>query len=131
MGMLVRTLALAMLLGTFVLPLASLPVKPDAKRLLQDKEEQPIQYPPARAGWNGPEDRRTIAFNPTYEQMRFRYTPAGRRAQFIQAITPDWRLWSMFGFLIFTLRYYRWRKPRAEKRGPAQVIAFPQVRKAA
>src|SRR5262245_32257734 len=100
----VKTLGLAILLAMTVVPATSLPVKPDAKRLLQHSE-QPVQDPPARVGWNGPEDR-TVAFNPTYEQMRFRYTPAGRRAKLLASITPDWRVWSMFGFLIFTLRYY-------------------------
>ena len=129
--MLARLALLTLLVGIAIPATWALPVKPDLKRMIEEQDKPKVQYPVARAGWDGPEDRGSIAFNPTYEQMRYRYTAAGRRAQLVAAITPDWRVWGMFGFLVLALRYYHRHKPHAAAPRPAGVIAFPKLKEAA
>lgn len=107
-----------------------MPIKSDPKELLRQSQAQgERQYPASRAGWYGPENAPVFQYNPTYEQMRFRYTPAGRQMALWKAIEPDWKLCALLGLLIFTLRYYKWHRPPAQRRHrTGEVIEFPQPR---
>lgn len=113
-----------------VAPVFALPVKPDVKTILRQTDQPRREYPAARAGADRPEDLRAAVYNPIYEQLRYRYTPAGRRDLLLRLATPDPFFWTMLALLIFTLRYYRWSKPRRQP-APAKVISFPALRDAA
>jgi hypothetical protein len=112
-------LSCGVLLGT---PAISLPVEPDVKKILEEADKPPIHYPIARVGW-APSVSSAIPKNLTYERMRYPWTPEGLRAQLISYSIPDWKVWALFGLLIFTLRYYRYTKPLEEQR--KKVLRFP------
>jgi hypothetical protein len=77
----------------------------------------------ARAGWEAQPPAQS-QINPIYEQMRYPYTREGMLAQFVTYSTPDWRIFGMFGLLILTLRYYRYRNPIEQSRARAQRDAL-------
>jgi hypothetical protein len=92
------------------------PIKPDTKTLLKAFERQDNDFPPARVGWQQKPPR---PVNPVLESLRYPYTREAMAVQITDWAIPDWRLMSMFGLLIFTLRYYR------ERRMPPQALAEP------
>jgi hypothetical protein len=102
----------------------ALPVEPNLEELIKKFDEPRVDYPAARIGWDIQHEQVRNAGNPVYERMRWPWTPAGLRTQLISYATPDWRVWALFGLLIFTLRYYRYTKPLEQPRR-AEVLPFP------
>jgi hypothetical protein len=100
------------------------PMKPDIKLLL-DQAKQPRQhYVPARAGWNGPEEKASDAApNATYDQLRREATPAELKQQLIAAAIPDWRI--VLALMVMILGLRTMMRPRGEKRPLLNVIGFP------
>jgi hypothetical protein len=92
---------------------SALPIKPKAEDVLKDATKPRHDYPVARVGWDAPRPAQSH-INPIYEQMRYPYTREGLFAQFVTSSTPDWRIFSLFALLIFVLRYYRYRAPKAQ-----------------
>lgn len=83
------------------------PVEPNLQKLIREAEKPRMQYPPARAGWNGPES--TVAQrvpNPVYESLRGS-SPADLRTELVAALKPDWSIVLAFVTLIFGLRMLR------------------------
>ena len=123
-----RYLVLCILLGSAL----GYPIKPDAKTLLKAFDRQDNDFPPARVGW---QPKAPAPMNPVLESLRYPYTRQAMASQIMMWVMPDWRLFGMFGLLIFTLRYYRARRMRPAT-VPAPVVAMraenpPETRLAA
>ena len=67
------------------------PMKPDIKLMLEQAQRPRPHYVPARAGWNGPEEKPAAAPNQTYDELRREPSPAELRQQLLTAAVPDWR----------------------------------------
>jgi len=99
-------------------------MKPDIKALLNEAKRPHQKFIPARAGWDGPEEKSAVAtVNPTYEQLRHEPSPAELREILLSAATPDWRICLMIGAIIATSRAMRQKEP-PRSRAP-EVIIFP------
>jgi hypothetical protein len=119
--LIVKSVALALLL--LVGQASAFPMKPDIKLLLKQAQRPRTQYVPARAGWNGPEDKSALASpNPTYEELRREPTPAEMRAELLAAAIPDWRILLAIAGLILVLRV---SVRSTGKTRLAPVFAFP------
>ena len=100
-------------------------MKPDIKVLLDQAKQPPPHYVPARAGWDGPEEKATDAVpNPTYDQLRREATPAELKQQLMAAAIPDWRI--VLALIVMILGLRTVISPRRKKR-PFNVIGFPAV----
>jgi hypothetical protein len=99
-------------------------MKPDIKVLLKEAQRPHERFVPARAGWNGPEEKSaSVTPNLTYEAMLAEPTPAEMRQQFFALALPDWRVLAGIVILIATMRVSKQTKQR---RPMAPVIAFPK-----
>src|SRR3954469_4414 len=79
----------------------ALPMKPDMKVLLDEAKRPPRRYIPARAGWNGPEEKSgAVVPNPVYDELRREPSPAEIRQQMLAVAVPDWRVLLVLGVLI-------------------------------
>jgi len=109
------------------------PIQPNLEKLLQESEKPPLDFPAARAGWNGPEMMRNsnALFNPELEALRSGPSPRTVLAALAAAATPDPRAVAGLVALIFLLR--RARRNRGDARrcrhlcrdAPSQAGAGP------
>jgi hypothetical protein len=84
------------------------PVQFNIEQMLKKAQEPKMPYVPARAGWNGPEERQTTAAtNPEYQKLLDESSPATVRAALRRSAWPHWSVAAMIGLLIFTLRMLR------------------------
>jgi len=91
-----------------VSPLYALPIKPKIEDVIKEAKKPPEKFVPARAGWNGPEEKSAIAApNATYDRLRKSMSPEAARSQLLQAAKPDWRLLLAVVGVIFFWRYKR------------------------
>jgi hypothetical protein len=106
-----RCLVFSTLVGSVLLSsgtLHGLPIKLKIEDAIKEAKKPVVNYPPARAGWNGPEAKSAmVTLNPTYERLRYLSSPAAARIQFLQAAKPDWRLLLCVGAVIFLWRIAR------------------------
>ncbi len=100
------------------LPSHATPIKPDLKKLLSQPQAKTPEYIPARAGWNGPEQREP---SENIYVQRFGPTASARavRASLMAAAMPDWRVVLGLVLAIFLLR-------RVRKASPVEVAASHQ-----
>jgi hypothetical protein len=86
----------------------ALPIKLKLEDVIKDAKKPVENYPPARAGWNGPEEKSAVQVaNATYDRLRKSITPEAVRMQFLQAAKPDWRALLGLAGVIFCWRYKR------------------------
>ncbi len=103
-----KNLSLIVVLGSMlcVVPSYATPIKLDLKKLLAQPQPKKLDYIPARAGWDGPEQR-----PPESNVYLQRYAPAASahamRASLLAAAVPDWRAVLGLIALIFVLRWTR------------------------
>jgi hypothetical protein len=84
------------------------PVQLNIEQMLKKAQEPQLPYIPARAGWNGPEERQTTAAtNPEYQKLLDESSPATIRAALLKSAWPHWSVAAMIALLIFTLRTLR------------------------
>jgi hypothetical protein len=96
----------------------ALPIKPKLEDIIKDAKKPVENYPPARAGWNGPEERSAVPVaNATYDRLRKSMTPEVARMQLFQAATPDWRALIGLSGIIVIWRYKR-AYPQAVQQKP-------------
>jgi hypothetical protein len=87
-------------------PLYALPIKPKIEDVIKEAKKPPEKFVPARAGWNGPEEKSAVAApNATYDRLRRSMSPEAARLQLLQAAKPDWRLLLCVVGVIFFWRY--------------------------
>ncbi len=106
------------------LPSQATPIKPDLKKLLAQPQPKKLDYIPARAGWDGPEQR-----PPESNVYLQKYAPAASahamRASLLAAAVPDWRAILALAALIFLLRWFRKASrdeaPSSQQQPPADV----------
>ena len=80
-------------------------MRPDVKALLKNATRSRIDYPVARAGWNGPEDKMANdSSNPLYDQLRKQASVAELAHQLAQVAIPDWRIFLLFAGIIALTR---------------------------
>ena len=85
-----------------------MPVQFKIDDMLKKAQEPRPQYPPARAGWNGPEEvQKKDNANPTYEKLLYESSPTAIRAQLRKAAWPHWTIPVTIALLIFMLRMLR------------------------
>ena len=117
------------MLGVGLLALAAglahaTPVQPDVRKLLAQPQAAPIHFPPARAGWHGPEGQVEANLNPLLRSL----TPAAQakamRASFVQLVTPDLRMLAAIMGMIIIVRRRVLRRQMA--RGPQLVTSQPR-----
>jgi hypothetical protein len=88
--------------------LHALPIKPKIEDVIKEAKKPPEKFVPARAGWNGPEEKSAIsAPNATYDGLRKSMSPEAARSQLLQAAKPDWRLMLAVVGVIFFWRFKR------------------------
>src|SRR5437660_1040594 len=81
------------------------PMQPDIKVLLDQAKQPRPHYVPARAGWNGPEEKQADAVpNPTYDELLRQPSAAEVRQQLIASAVPDWRVLLLILSMIVILR---------------------------
>ena len=121
------------LLGLGLLVLAAglaqaTPVQPDVRKLLAEPQAAPMHFPPARAGWHGPEGQVSEAnLNPLLRSV----TPAAQakamRASLVQVLIPDPRMLAAIMGTILIMRRFVHHFGTAQ--GPQQVTSRPQLRR--
>jgi hypothetical protein len=110
---LLRALAFLVLLFGFIFTFAgsalATPVQLNIEQMLKKAEQQrQMPYIPARAGWNGPEERQsTAAANPEYQKLLDESSPAAARAALRKSAWPHWSVAVTIAMVIFTLRLLR------------------------
>jgi hypothetical protein len=104
----------------------AVPIKPDLQKILKEQPDRPMQFEPARAGWNGPEapPASQAVRNPVYEAYGPAATARAVRAALIAAATPDPLSIAAVGVLILFWRYSR--KQRLQREG-ANLVAMPTM----
>lgn len=81
------------------------PIKPDVREVLSKPTPQPNAFPPARAGWDGPELTRTSPMaNATYDQLGPSGTARQVRESLMSAFIPDYRALAGITLVIMLLR---------------------------
>ena len=99
-------------------PLSATPIRPDPKKVVAEPKP-PIEFPPARAGWNGSEVAPKPAPNPTFE----RYGPAGTAREIQESVKtmamPDLRAVAAILLLILLLRRVRKKQQSAFRSQPS------------
>ncbi len=81
------------------------PIKPDVHEVLSRPTPEPDAFPPARAGWDGPEMPRTVSMpNATYDQLGPSGTARQVRQSLISAFIPDYRALAGITLVIMLLR---------------------------
>jgi hypothetical protein len=104
----------------------ALPIKPKIEDIIKDAKKPVVNYPPARAGWNGPEGKPALPTpNATYERLRNSMSPEAARMQLFHAATPDWRALIGLAGLIFTWRYRRSHPHGRQVERPLRPVAVP------
>jgi hypothetical protein len=106
----------------------ALPIKPKIEDIIKDAKKPVVNYPPARAGWNGPEEKSAVsAPNATYDRLRSSMSPEAARMQLFHAATPDWRALIGLAGLIFCWRYQRAYAHAVQHEWPErpQVVPVP------
>jgi len=102
----------ALLCGTFLgaATMKATPIKPNLKKLLAQPAPKKPAYIPARAGWDGPEQR---APEPNLYTQRYAPQASARaaRASLLAAAIPDWRAVLAVILVIFLLRRLRRASP--------------------
>jgi len=120
-----RRWALMTLMCMLALPAWGLPLQPNIKLLLDEANRTPARYVPARAGWNGPEEKPArAAINPGYERLMHESSPAEVRQQLFNAAVPDWRVLLLIATVVITLRASTATHKRETSR-TAKVLSFP------
>src|SRR5258708_26249005 len=80
---------LLVMLGSFLIsacPICALPIKPKIEDVIKEAKKPPEKFVPARAGWNGPEEKSAVAApNATYDRLRKSMSPEAARLQLLQA----------------------------------------------
>jgi hypothetical protein len=105
---LLRALAFLVLTFSFSGSGWATPVQFNIEQMLKKAQERQMPYIPARAGWNGPEERQaTAATNPEYQKLLDESSPAAVRAALRKSAWPHWSVAAMIALLIFTLRMMR------------------------
>ncbi len=100
------------------------PIRPDVKKLVNQPQQQEMQFAPARAGWNGPEMARSDA--PSLALFGAASDPAAVRESLMSAFIPDPRAIALLAALILLLRQFRaWQASRRIKPTGAEVTEFP------
>lgn len=100
------------------------PIRPDVKKLVNQPQQQEMQFAPARAGWNGPEMARSEA--PGLALFGVASDPQAVRESLISAFIPDPRAVAFLAALILLLRQFRaWRAARMVQPVGATVTEFP------
>jgi hypothetical protein len=100
------------------------PIKPDLKKLLSQPQPKKLEYVPARAGWDGPEQP-----SPESDTFTQHYSSEASsraiRASLLAAAVPDWRAVFAVVVVIFLLRRLRKASPdqaaASHQRPPADI----------
>ncbi len=96
------------------------PIKPDVREVLSKPTPQPNAFPPARAGWDGPELPRTVSMtNSSYDQLGPSGTARQVRESLMSAFIPDYRALAGITLVIMLLR----RIVVARRRSLAKAVA--------
>jgi hypothetical protein len=95
----------------------AVPIKPDLKKILEQQQERPVHFEPARAGWNGAEvtPASGTTRNPVYEAYGPASTVRVIRTTLIAAATPDPLSIFAIGILILCWRYVRRQRIEREQ----------------
>ncbi len=84
------------------------PIKPTIQDMLKQPSRPQINFPPARVGWNGPEQTSAPQeVNLTLEKYGPQGTILATQASIASSFRPDWRYFAGFGVLILLLRILR------------------------
>ncbi|MCU1283758.1 MAG: hypothetical protein JWO13_108 [Acidobacteriales bacterium] len=104
----------------------ALPIKPKLSDIIKEAQKPQVHYPPARAGWNGPEEKSAVGHpNAVYDQMRYAMSAEAARAHLVQAATPDWRVLVLLATVVLFWRYKLERGLRSGVRHKNNVITMP------
>jgi len=106
------------------LPARATPIKPDLKKLLAQPAPKKTEYIPARAGWDGPEQR-TPESNVYTQNYGPAATSRAMKASLLAAAVPGWQAVLSLIALIFLLRRLRKtsqvESPASQQEPPSEV----------
>jgi len=101
------------------------PVQPDVRKLLAEPQRTQVQFPPARAGWHGPEGPVEANLNPLLRSITPAATAKAVRASMLQVLVPDSRmLAAILGMIVILRRFVRYRR---RARGPQLITLLPHL----
>ena len=95
------------------------PIHPTPKQILKDARPAGEGFIPARAGWNGPENKKASSINPMMQRFQPAAQARANRESLIAILLPDPRLWAFLISLIVALRMLHLR---AERRAAHPVL---------
>ncbi len=97
---------------SLALPATATPIRPDLQKILAEPQQAAVQFPPARAGWQGSEmATSTPSTNPGVAVLRQASAANAARASLIAAALPDPRILLLIGLAILLLRRLRKKQP--------------------
>jgi hypothetical protein len=95
------------------------PIHPTPKQILKDARPAGEGFIPARAGWNGPENKKVSSINPMMQRFEPSAQARANRESLTALLLPDPRLWAFLILLIVGLRMLHLR---AERRAARPVL---------
>ena len=112
--------------GTCVLPARATPIKPDLRKLLQQRNQEQMEFGPARAGWDADAAQAEPATNLELETVGPAATERAARASLVAAAVPDWRAAILVLAVILLLRSSHHKDARKKPVSPARLMADPE-----
>lgn len=105
--------------GVIIGSAAATPIHPTPKQILKDARPAGEGFMPARAGWNGPENKKVSSVNPLMQRFQPSAQARANRESLVAILLPDPRLWAFLISLIVALRMLHLR---AERRAARLVL---------
>jgi hypothetical protein len=112
--------------GTCVLPASGTPIKPDLRKLLQQRKQEQMEFGPARAGWDADAAQSEPATNLELETVGPAATARAARASLVAAAVPDWRAAILVFAVILLLRSSHHKDARKKPVSP-RLMAEPEA----
>ena len=97
------------------------PIHPDIRRVISESQSTPVQMPPARAGWNGPEMQPQARMIPALDPA---VTLRANQAALLAAAIPDPRALFAVAIVIILMRTLKKMQEEERQRRPATVVAI-------
>jgi len=104
------------------------PIRPNLERVLAQPQES-VQFPVARAGWDGPPASAQGGSNPTLERIGPEASARAAQRSLKAAAIPDYR--AVAGILLVILLLRRIQSPKKASRAKTAATESIRVRRAA
>jgi hypothetical protein len=121
-------MALAGILCLAKINASATPIRPDIQKVVSESQNPAAEFPPARAGWNGPEAAsNTQNPNPTLEKIGPQASARAVRQSLFAVAIPDLRFLALIALVILLLRRIRKHTSRQPAAASAASSNSPVV----